>query len=289
LPRFEDEDALEESLIRASEESQELWRPLELQSLIVPYVDFALARPGMAPTQWDLLILSVQDNLDDKLKWLRTKFGLVDDNQNRLVVPSEMAEVQVVWSPVMKFAGKLDNIGALIFLFEGKTESITRDILFEVVRQISLQSRYRSPVLIVNFNDTLSNASEVAHKLDLQALSQMTPSIPAFQVLMIGDPAEVDLEISLHSFLRHVTGTLNERVGDKEEKKRKRVTMDGSLNGEMRPSLENGSQSPNKALKLEDGDKDLVTGTSQGLSKSIERLYQSIFSAQEEIGISYSY
>ena len=283
LPRFEDEDALEESLIRASEESQELWRPLELQPLLVPYVDFALAGSRIASMQWDLLILSVQDNLDDKLKWLRTKFGLVDDNQNRIVVPSEVAEVQVVWSPVMKFTGKLDNIGALIFLYEGEADSITRDILFEVVHHISLQSRYRAPVLIINFNDTVSNASEVASKLDLQALSQLTSSIPAFQVLMIGELAEVDLEISLHSFLRHVTGIPNESLRDKEEKKRKRLTMDGSLNGDIETSFGNGVQSPNKAPKLENGNTSLASGGSQNLSKSVVSLYQSILSAEEEL------
>lgn len=67
----------------------------------------------------------------------------------------------------MQFRGSLDNLGALIFIYEGvsrsrdPTKPSAQALLHEVVRQTSLQSRYRHPVLIINFNDTLTSALEV--------------------------------------------------------------------------------------------------------------------------------
>jgi hypothetical protein len=116
---------------------------------------------------WNLLILSVEDQIAEETRWLRTKFGFRSDSENQVPVLSDVAKVSIAWSSVMQFSGSLDNLGALIFIYEGVSQSKdptkpdARALLHEVVRQTSLQSRYRHPVLIVNFNKTLTNASEV--------------------------------------------------------------------------------------------------------------------------------
>jgi hypothetical protein len=117
--------------------------------------------------EWNLLILSAEDQLSEETRWLRTKFGFTNEAENRVFVPSDVAQISIIWSSVMQFAGSLDNLGALIFIYEGAsqlrdpTKPSAQALLREVIRQTSLQSRYRHPVLIINFDEALTNASEV--------------------------------------------------------------------------------------------------------------------------------
>ncbi len=117
--------------------------------------------------EWNLLILSVEDEISEETRWLRTKFGFPNEVENRVQVASDVAQVSIIWSSVMQFSGSLDNLGALIFIYEGVSQSrdptqpSARALLHEIVRQTSLQSRYRHPLLVINFNETLTNASEV--------------------------------------------------------------------------------------------------------------------------------
>lgn len=116
--------------------------------------------------EWNLLVLSMEDQLSNETRWLRTKFGFQSDIDNVLRIPSGTADLNLIWSAVMQFTGSIDHVGALIFVYEDGQHSARqaqspRDLLHEVVRQTSLQSRYRHPVLVINFNDNLMNASEV--------------------------------------------------------------------------------------------------------------------------------
>jgi hypothetical protein len=67
----------------------------------------------------------------------------------------------------MQFGGSLRNVGALVFIYEGDAQNIRPDkpdsriLLHEIVRQTSLQSQYNYPVLVINFNNQETNASEV--------------------------------------------------------------------------------------------------------------------------------
>lgn len=121
----------------------------------------------MSRVEWNLLILLVEDEISEETRWLRTKFGFTNEIENRVRVASDVAQVSIIWSPVMQFSGSLDNLGALIFVYKGVSQSrdpkkpSAQALLHEVVRQTSLQSRYRHPVLVINFSATLTNASEV--------------------------------------------------------------------------------------------------------------------------------
>ena len=107
------------------------------------------------------------EDLSKNCRWLRTKLGFPDEKTNTLWILSDTAEISITWSPVMQFSGSLDNVGALIFVYEGKATTgdsefpSTQAVLHEVIRQITLQSRYRFPLLIINFDNAESNASDV--------------------------------------------------------------------------------------------------------------------------------
>jgi hypothetical protein len=138
---------------------------MDLKS-IASYVDATLSTGGLQHMEWNILILSFEDKMDEKTRWLRTKFGFVCESEYQVQVPSSITKAKVVWSPVMRFSGSLENVIALIFVYEGSCRSTdparpdTKVLLHEVVRQTSLQSRFNHPVLIINFNDTLTDASE---------------------------------------------------------------------------------------------------------------------------------
>jgi len=131
-------------------------------------VDNALTRAGVVHAEWNLLILLMGEDLSKNSRWLRTKLGFPDDNKtNTIWIPSDIAHISITWSSVMQFSGSLDNLGALIFVYEGRATTgdlespSTQAVLHEVVRQITLQSRYRFPLLIINFDKAVSNASDV--------------------------------------------------------------------------------------------------------------------------------
>ena len=117
--------------------------------------------------EWNLLVLSVKNHIREETRWLRTKLGFIDNTESRVPIPSDVAEASIIWSSVMQFSGSLDNVGALIFIYEGSSRSAdpaipdAQPLLHEIVRQTSLQSRYKPPVLVMNFNDLATNASEV--------------------------------------------------------------------------------------------------------------------------------
>jgi hypothetical protein len=140
---------------------------MDVSQLLTPYIDGALSRSGRFQVEWNLLMLSVNDEVTEETRWLRTKFGFTDENKNRLRLPSDVAEVNVIWSSVMQFSGSLANVGALIFVYEESphggnvAEPSAQTLLHEIVRQTSLQSRYKYPVLIINFNENSTNASDV--------------------------------------------------------------------------------------------------------------------------------
>lgn len=140
---------------------------MEIDQLLSSYVDNALTKVGIAHAEWHLLILSMNEGLSEHSRWLRTKLGYRDDQTNTRRIPSDVAQISVTWSSVMQFSGSLDNIGVLIFVYEGRAATDewqkpgTLAVLHEVVRQISLQSRYRYPLLIINFDAVASNASDV--------------------------------------------------------------------------------------------------------------------------------
>lgn len=123
--------------------------------------------------------------------------------------------------------------------------------------------------------------------MDLHTLSRLSNAVPAFQVLTVTAPEEANLETSVRSFMRHVTGTRNEAPKQMEiEKKRKR--RDGSIApselSQMSNIMVDGISSPPKKYKnneetMETG----ANGSSEKLPKSIESLYKSIMSAQEEL------
>ena len=109
-------------------------------------------------------MLSMNNDSTEETRWLRTKFGFVNETDDRIRLASDVAEVNVLWSSVMQFSGSLANVGALIFIYEGPAHGAEPDaqaLLHEIVRQTSLQSRYQYPVLIINFNENSTNASEV--------------------------------------------------------------------------------------------------------------------------------
>jgi hypothetical protein len=143
------------------------WKPLEMGRLLSSYVDNALSKAGVAQSVWDLLILSMNDGLSENSRWLRTKVGFPDDKTFTIRIPSDVAQISITWSSVMEFSGSLENVGALIFVYEGLGSDDDSEgpgagvVLHEVVRQISLQSRYRYPLLIINFDNAASNASDV--------------------------------------------------------------------------------------------------------------------------------
>ena len=111
--------------------------------------------------------------------------------------------------------------------------------------------------------------------------------MPAFQVLTIGTLEEANLESSLRSFARHFTGVRNDVVREMEsEKKRKR--RDGSMapteTSQLPSVMTDGVLSPPKRHRNEDITPVSTNGDVNGkLPKSIESLYKSIMSAQEEL------
>ena len=140
---------------------------MDLQRTMSPFVDGALSKGGLLHVEWNLLILSAENQITEETRWLRTKLGFIDETESRVPTPSDVAEANIIWSSVMQFSGSLDNVGALIFIYEGFSRSTdpaiphAQPLLHEVVRQTSLQSRYKCPVLVINFNDFVTNASEV--------------------------------------------------------------------------------------------------------------------------------
>jgi hypothetical protein len=119
-------------------------------------------------------MLSVEDDLSQGTKWLRTKLGFSDDREGSVRFPSEVARSSIVWSPVMQFTGSLDYVGALIFIYEGPPPGAytgkpdTRSLLHEVIRQTGLQSQYQFPVLVIRFDEAgISNASDVTYLIIL--------------------------------------------------------------------------------------------------------------------------
>jgi hypothetical protein len=148
------------------------WKPLEMEPLLSSYVDNALSKAGIIQSLWNLLILSMNDGLSENSRWLLTKLGFPDDKTFTRRIPSDVTETSITWSSVMQFSGSLENVGALVFVCEGlgnvdnSEGPNARVVLHEVVRQISLQSRYRYPLLIINFDNTKQNASYVMPLLD---------------------------------------------------------------------------------------------------------------------------
>src|ERR1700738_4776654 len=137
---------------------------MDIKQTFSPFVDRALTRGGFFGVEWNLLMLSAEDRINEESRWLKTKFGFTDKTGDRISFPSDTADISVIWSPVMQFTGSLDNVGALIFTYESvrPTGNLgAKTLLHEVVRQTSLQSRYKYPVLIINFNTTSCNASDV--------------------------------------------------------------------------------------------------------------------------------
>jgi hypothetical protein len=143
------------------------WKPLEIEQPLSSYVDNALSKAGIIHSLWNLLILSTNDGLSENSRWLLTKLGFPDDKTSTLQISSDVAQISITWSSVMQFSGSLENVGALIFVYEGLGSVDNSEgpssgvVLHEVVRQISLQSRYRYPLLIINFDDAASSASDV--------------------------------------------------------------------------------------------------------------------------------
>jgi hypothetical protein len=121
-------------------------------------------------------------------------------------------------------------------------------------------------------------------------LSQSTKSVPAFQVLTIGSFGEANLETSIRSFMRHVTGIPNESLQDPEkEKKRKRVNGHNTSDKLSELSVADATVervvSPVKRVR---GDS-VVGDQEKRLPKSIESLYESIMRAQEELEVGRSW
>jgi len=140
---------------------------MDLSRTMSPYIDGALSKGALLHAEWNLLVLSVENHVTEETRWLRTKLGFIDDTESRVPIPSDITEANIIWSSVMQFSGSLDNVGALIFIYEGSSLSTdpavpdAQPLLYEIVRQTSLQSRYKPPVLVVNFNHSATNASEV--------------------------------------------------------------------------------------------------------------------------------
>jgi hypothetical protein len=104
-------------------------------------------------------------------------------------------------------------------------------------------------------------------------------------VLTIGGLTEANLDASVRSFFRHVSGVQNENMQDADkEKKRKLGTS--YLNSRL-PMYDSGfvdEEFPHKKLRNKDGYEEEATEiTNKALSKSIKSLYESILSAQEEL------
>ena len=110
--------------------------------------------------------------------------------------------------------------------------------------------------------------------------------MPAFQVLTIGGLGEVNMDGSIRSFFRHVSGVPNENIQDAEkERKRKRNTV-GTTLASPSSTLESGlanDDSPPKKPRNKDGHPEANDTTNKNLPKSIESLYKSILSAQKEL------
>jgi len=103
-------------------------------------------------------------------------------------------------------------------------------------------------------------------------------------VLKIGDLSESNVEASVRTFFRTVTGVQNANMQDPDpEKKRKRLTVTSNSRLSV---LENvvADQSPPKKLRNKDGYTQEPNEVTNGsLPKSIESLYESILSAQKEL------
>lgn len=117
----------------------------------------------------------------------------------------------------------------------------------------------------------------------------MTIAVPAFQVLTIGALGEANLDASVRSFIRHVSGAVNGSMDDSEkEKKRKRDARKSSVEALSlfhTPNSTNETHSvPTKRVRnQEDHSEERRDSGSQKLPKSIESLYASIMSAEKEL------
>ena len=135
---------------------------MNLHRTMSPYIDGALSKGGFVHVEWNLLILSMGNQTTERTQWFRTKLGFINEMETRVPIPSDIAEAHIIWSSVMQFNGSLDSVGALIFVYDGSSRSQdpaipdAQPVLHEVVRQTSLQSRYRPPVLVINFNDSVN-------------------------------------------------------------------------------------------------------------------------------------
>lgn len=140
---------------------------MDINAIMIPYIDAALSRGENNHSDWVLLMLSAGNLPSEETRWLKTKFGLRNETMNDLRLLSGVGNASIVWSPVMQFDGSLRNVGALVFVYEGDALNTSPDqsnaqlLLHEIVRQTSLQSRYNFPVLVINFNNQQINASEV--------------------------------------------------------------------------------------------------------------------------------
>jgi hypothetical protein len=114
----------------------------------------------------------------------------------------------------------------------------------------------------------------------------MTTSVPAFQVLTIAALGEANLDGSVKSFMRHVSGAVNGSM-DESEKKRKRDPRKSPVEGKSQihlPASTNGIHSlPAKRVRNQDVADEKTDHNSQKLPKSIESLYASIMSAEKEL------
>lgn len=116
----------------------------------------------------------------------------------------------------------------------------------------------------------------------------MAPSVPAFQVLTIGALGEANLDASIRSFMRHVSGFRNEVMEEVEkEKKRKHVIMQDLLDYNPQVAIRVDGvvddESPSKKVRSEEGYLEQTDVGKANLPKSIESLYKTILRAQEEL------
>ena len=128
----------------------------------------------------------------------------------------------------------------------------------------------------------------MARELDLYGLSQKTTAVSAFQVLTIGSLADANLEVSVRSFMRHINARSNSNMQDFDnEKKRKRLATSHNTITQSPAGQQDlaGSISPPKRVKNDEDGDGYKGQTDRRLPRSIESLYKSIMSAQEEIEV----
>lgn len=140
---------------------------MNLLRLVSSYVDNAFTKARLKGFVWNLLILSVEEQLSEEVLWLKSKLGFTEKSGNLLQVHCDNVDASIIWSSVLQFNGSLDSVGGIVFIYEGPSQSNdsigsdARGLFHEVVRQVSFQSRYQFPILIINFNDSMLNATDV--------------------------------------------------------------------------------------------------------------------------------